>query len=340
VKKETAIGLFTSGQAPLLIALERLSQPFYKASFLAAAARCGLLQHLKDGPKSLNQIAETLEIPPQATEAIEIWIDIGARLGCIKKGPNGYSLKGWWSRQLAKPQFDTVAASLEEIVDFHHEVLLNAPEMLREGRRLSLADQDGTLIARSTRILEPFVHEAIDASIPAQGKLRLLEVGCGQAAHVRYAAERNQDLHAVAIDLQPEVADQASENIKSWGLSNRVRVMAGDIQSVDVGEQFDILTLHNLIYYFHFDKRIQLLERLRSLLKPGGKLVLTTGCKGGNIGLDLISLWFACSDIGDRLPSQSEMITQMTAAGFIDAQPTNLMPGGSYSLFAGINGAN
>src|SRR6202043_2373160 len=118
------------------------------------------------------------------------------------------------------------------------------------GELFSLADQDGELIARSSRVLEAFQAEVIQREVPDRGALRLLEIGCGSGVYLRYAANRNPSLTALGLELQPAVAEMARKNLRNWGLEARVSVEDGDFRERTPGELFDVATLYNNIYYF------------------------------------------------------------------------------------------
>src|SRR5262245_46344298 len=85
-----------------------------------------------------------------------------------------------------------------------------SPARLGRQRRFTLADQQGDLIARSSRLAEPFICEAVDEVLPPRGRVRLLEIACGSAAYIRYAAARNPELTALGLELQPDEIGRAS----------------------------------------------------------------------------------------------------------------------------------
>lgn len=338
MKPRTIAKLLRTGQVPVLLRLELLVRPLYRASFVASAASSGVLALLAGGPVPFDRIALHLGTAPDDHEMLRGWLELGVRLKELGRDHGGYRLRGWWSRKLAQPRHDVAAAALEEVVRYHQDVLAAAPPVTGR-KRFSLADQDGELVARATRILEPFVQEAVDLVLPRGGSLRWLEVGCGEAAHVRHACARNPDLQVTAIDLQPQVAEIAARNVERWGLAARVAVRAGDVRTEPLEPGFDVITLHNLIYYFPLRERVALLERLRALLAPGGRLLITSGCRGGNLGLEVINLWFAASDAGGPLPDPADLRAQLLAAGFAGVELHNLKPGDAYYAFIGHNRA-
>lgn len=78
-----------------------------------------------------------------------------------------------------------------------------------------------------------------------------------------------------------------------------------------------------------------LLEHLKDFLKPGGFLVLVTGCQGGQALMEMLNLWGAATAGADRLPMPDEMVAQMQAAGFEQVQAKNFLPGDSFYCFVG-----
>jgi hypothetical protein len=69
------------------------------------------------------------------------------------------------------------------------------------------------------------------------------------------------------------------------------------------------------------------------MLKPGGSLLLTTCCQGGNLGMEALNLWGASNTQGGRLPSVDEMVDQMKQAGYAAVETLKLIPGGGFHAF-------
>jgi cyclopropane fatty-acyl-phospholipid synthase-like methyltransferase len=237
------------------------------------------------------------------------------------------------AKKLAEPQNDAALAVAEEIAELHHKLILETPERIRAGALFTLADQDGTLIARSSRILEAFQVEAIRKTFPSSGAVRLLEVGCGSGIYIRYAALHNGRLTASGLELQAEVAAEARKNIAAWGLADRVEIVHEDVRERAPEAAFDIVTLYNNIYYFPVDERVALFRRLAAFLKPGGFLLAVTCCQGGSVAVEALNLWGAATAGAGRLPTVNEMTAQMREAGFGAVQTFRLAPGESFFAF-------
>ncbi|MGY1961827.1 SAM-dependent methyltransferase [Nocardia gipuzkoensis] len=326
-----------AGSLPLLLSLARsFATPLYRASFLVAALDQGVLQQLAGGARDADALADAVGIMGDR-RLLRAWLDLGVRLGELGVSDGRYRLASRRARALARPRNDAVAAALEELVRFHLPVLLNAPGMVRSGARLTMSDQDGSIIARSSRIVQPFLEDAVESVLPRTGPVTLLEIGCGSGVYARHAASFNPDLTAVAIDYQAEVAAAAAANLAQWGLADRVEVRRADVREFACSELFDIVTMHNNIYYFAADERAELLARVRSLLKPDGRLLLTSACKGGNLSTEVLGLWFEFADFGGPLPDSAELAQQFEDAGFVDVKVRRLIPGEQFYSFVGRN---
>lgn len=337
MKFGTALALMRHGKLKLGLRLQKLYKPYYRTCFLAGALRHGVLQKLSAGPVPFDTLAEDFAPDPAGRDALESWLRIGCLLGELQLGPAGYALKGFMARKLAEEIHDPIAAFVEEIVALHTRLIVEGPGRFHEGQPFTLADQDGEMIARSSRVLEPVVCEAVESVVPRQGAVRLLEVGCGSGVYLRHAIEQNPELTGVGFELQSVAAELARANLERWGLSGRVEVSVGDIleQEPDADHLFDLATLHNNIYYFPVADRVSLLRHLRRFLRPGGKLLLTTAAQGGQVSLEVLSLWAASTSGCGRLPGVEELVEQLREAGFEPEKPTSHVPGDAYYSFVG-----
>jgi 4-hydroxy-2,2'-bipyrrole-5-carbaldehyde O-methyltransferase len=336
MNSKTLLNLLKNGQLSLFLNLHVSLKSFYKLCYLASAKTNGLFDLLSAKPVPFEQLAETYCADNGTIDALEAWLQLGIRLNLLKLDKRGYSLKGI-SRKLALQENDALVALAQEVTSLHYSLIMKTPEKLKNGSLWGLEDQDGELIARSSRSLEPFQTEAIDKTFPSSGAVRLLEIGCGSGFYIHYAASKNPSLSAVGIELQPNVADMARRNIQVWGLQDRVKIESGDIRDREPRELFDIVTLYNNIYYFPVQDRVSFLNHIRGFLKPGGFLLLTTGCQGGNLGIELLNLWGASTAGCGRLASNDELVLQLYKSGYKDVQAISLIPADKFYGFKAHN---
>lgn len=305
----------------------------YRLSYISAGFRSGTLPAIGRGEGRLDELVE--RFGHGRADVLEAWLDVGVSIGELRREPDGYSIKGSLTRFLLDPANDDLLALMQEAASLHMTLIDETPRRLEEGRPFTLDDQDGELVARTSESVAPLVREAVDRLIPARGRFRLLEVGCGSAAHVRYASLLNPELETVALELQAEVADRARENLELWGLADRAVVVIGDVREWKSGAEFDAATLHNMIYYFEVGERVSLLERVRGHLRPGGRILLTSGSRRGSSMMEVLNLWGAATSDCGMLPGREELLEQLVEAGFVEVRAVRLLPGEEYYAFFG-----
>jgi 2-polyprenyl-3-methyl-5-hydroxy-6-metoxy-1,4-benzoquinol methylase len=144
--------------------------------------------------------------------------------------------------------------------------LINGYQNLRFGLKRTPANSFGRLLVP----IIPSLRSASDAECRHLPKLpdgggRLLDVGCGNGAFLALAMQAGWE--AEGIDFDPV----AIETARSRGLNARcigVEELVGELSV------YDVITLCHVIEHVH--EPVELLERLYSLLKPGGVLWVET----------------------------------------------------------------
>jgi len=339
MKLRTLFKLIASAEAKLLTSIIGDARKFYRISFVATAYNEGIYQAIGSDSASVEVIAESLGITDNHS-GLRAWLDLGVSLGELSHDINGYRVAGRLSRQLLSPANDPSLAFLQEIAYLHDLYIKRTPRLLREGRRFPMAVIDGPLIARSSLTLEPLVNEAVEQTVPKQGEIRLLEIGCGSAIYIRQACERNPSLTALGLESDPKVAEIAQRNIHDWRLKDRVRIEATSVLDFESSEPFDLATLHNNIYYFPVSARVGLLQKLFGLLKPGGRLLITTGCQDGNPVMHALNITGAMTEGMGVLPEVDGLLRQLDKAGFTNARGKRLIPTASYYAFRAVRGSS
>jgi protein-L-isoaspartate O-methyltransferase len=319
--------------APAMLRTYRPVLEVQRLAFLGAAGRAGLLARLGSGPATLDELAAVAGTPAEARDALAAWLAAGVRLGELGRDGEHYWLRGRLARTLADPERDAALALVESAIAHHARVLFETPSLLASGRRLALADLDGERIARVSKLSEPLLREAIDEVVPARGAMRLLEVGCGDATHLRHALLRNPDLTAVAVEIDAAVAARALANLAAWGLGERAQVVARDVRALEAGPPFDLVTLHQNVYYFPLAERTPLFAALRGLSRAGSRLLITSTCRGGSMVSAVLDVWGRITEGAGPLPEPEELARQLEAAGWREVSARNLLPGDRFYRF-------
>ena len=116
------------------------------------------------------------------------------------------------------------------------------------------------------------------AAIPEGKSLRLLDAGCGSGLLLRFLSERIRDgMVYTGVDLLKTGVEQALLRAQELGISNRVSYFKSDLTTSFPmnGENFDVVVGHFSLYTLASnEKRQKALENLKTVMKPGGMLIL------------------------------------------------------------------
>jgi cyclopropane-fatty-acyl-phospholipid synthase len=101
--------------------------------------------------------------------------------------------------------------------------------------------------------------------------MRLLDVGCGWGGMALHAAAHH-GVRAVGITLSHEQAELAARRVADAGLDDRVEIRCQDYRDVDDGP-FDAISSIGMFEHVGRARMLEYLERLRTLLRPEGRLL-------------------------------------------------------------------
>jgi 4-hydroxy-2,2'-bipyrrole-5-carbaldehyde O-methyltransferase len=215
-----------------------------RLNFLHTASSSGLL-------RQLNDWKHPSELEPQS-ETLPGLLEVGVALGELKRNGSRYRVSGKRAIALSDADSDSLAALIEEFVTYHAAVYRDFGHLSAEAGKGNYLAGKGELIARSSRVLEPFMVEFVQNQVAGKGALSMLEVGCGSGIYLHHAARANPQATGIGIDLQKEVIAETSKHLAEWALTPRFRVRSADVRQAcaETTGPFDLITLYNNIYYF------------------------------------------------------------------------------------------
>jgi 4-hydroxy-2,2'-bipyrrole-5-carbaldehyde O-methyltransferase len=292
------------------------SRALSRIRFLRAAERVGLIQKLRT-PSTAEELARALNITDVGL--LQGLLDVGVAVGELRSKGGRYSMKGSRVRALGSEEGDALRAFTGELADYRGDVYRDLPSQLfgkERGRYLKEYDE---LIARASRLLEPFIARFVREVVTERAPRTLLEIGCGTGIYVRHAAEACPQLSAVAIDISERVSALAGANFTAWGLANRCTALHADIRQPDAARldgPFDVVTLHNNVYYFSESERASLFADLRMRLARGGRLVVTSVFAGKALAAAEFDLVLRSTAGCWPLPERTELLDELKRAGF------------------------
>jgi SAM-dependent methyltransferase len=116
-----------------------------------------------------------------------------------------------------------------------------------------------------------------------QGSTRVLDVGGGHGLYSIELCRRHPEMTAAVFDL-PVALERATENSRASGLSDRVRIMPGDYREDDLGSDYDLALMFNVIHAHQPEENIRLLKKVAAALTPNGRVVILDQMEDKAIG--------------------------------------------------------
>jgi len=331
--------LRTALQSRHKLAMRRLmldARSFLRLHFLDAAARSGLADALR-APATREELAARLGAA--RPELLHALLDVGRALGELGLDRGRYRARGRALRAMQAADGDSLAAMAEAFVTYYNSAYANLPARLAGGPQGDYLDWIGPVVARFSRMIEPYVAGFVAEAVQGRPGLRVLDAGCGSGIYLRMVAEANPGAVGLGLDKDPAVAEQARANLAAWGLGGRFAAAAGDVldPGLDPGPGFDLVLFANLAYYFPPAEREAVYGRLARLLAPGGSLALV--CSFAGQGRDLFAANLNVATCSMRgcwpLPGLEETRSQLSRAGLSRQTAARLMPGSTlYGILA------
>ena len=320
---------------PLAVAaIFRDWQATLRMHFLHAALDCGLLQAL-ESPQTEDKLK--LELGGNDPEVLSALLQLGVALGELRLRGGAFSLRGRRARALVQRRNDALAAMIQAAVTYYNDTYRRVASRMRDGDPAGELAGFGPLVARFSKITEPHVHAFIRRSASGGKGGRILDVGCGSGLNLRMALEARPASEAVGLEADPHVAAQARENMEAWSLGPRATIVTSDARALppEADGPFKLVMVMSMVYYLEPAERVALLREIRQRLAPGGRVSVTTSCRGPGMdaftaNLNLVTTFY---DGLTPLPTAAEMELQLREAGFQEVRRSTLIPGTSYLAF-------
>jgi SAM-dependent methyltransferase len=195
-------------------------------------------------------------------------------------------------------------------------------------RWVSFAENMGVFVMPSVRFIADFVQ------VPVSHPFRVLDVAAGHGLFGIHLASRHPTAYITALDW-PAVLQVAGRNAERAGVLDRWTALPGSAFEADLGQDYDLVLLTNILHHFDQPTCERLLRRIYAGLKPGGQAITLDFVPNEDRVSPPVPALFtlqmlASTDHGD-VYTLSEYQSMFRNAGFTDAVLQNV-PGSPESL--------
>lgn len=175
------------------------------------------------------------------------------------------------------------------------------------------------LSTERANLLRPFASFLVPGA-------HVLEIGAGCGAVTRYLGETGAEV--LALEGSQRRATIARERTRDL---RNVQVLAERFQDLKLAERFDVVTLIGVLEYASLfsdsdNPAVDMLQRVRGLLKPGGRLILAienklglkylAGAPEDHLGVPMVGVENRYPEKGPRTYGRMELDDLLVQAGF------------------------
>lgn len=182
---------------------------------------------------------------------------------------------------------------------------------------------------------------------PADGPVRLLDVGGGHGLYAAAFAAENPELEATVLD-HPAARPVFDETVAEAGVADRVRFrsadyLTDDLRNPDADEgaeeaaHYDLAFLFNVVHAHEAATNRALLERVRAALRPGGQVAVLDQFTGdgrtpvARAGTRFVDLTYRVT-LGAHTYPADEVEQWLRDAGFVDVRTERRFSGLGFVL--------
>lgn len=255
----------------------RLSTAYWDSQALLTANRLRVFDVLADGPRSAEQVADTLQLDGRATGLL---LRACAGLGLLEHSAGRFAN----SPAAAAFLVSRSPAYMGNAIRYSDQLYATwggLEDALRSGQPVLPAEAylgDDPVRTRT------FVHamhgralgiaRALVGVLDLEGRRAMLDVGGGPGTYSVLLTERFPGLHSEVLEL-PGVAAVARELVAMAGASGRVSLRDGDYHSSDFGQGKDVVLMSGMFHRETERSCRNLIERAQGCLVSGGQLVVS-----------------------------------------------------------------
>jgi SAM-dependent methyltransferase len=269
MKKEHSLFKFDEDANSLL----DIVYSFQKSRILITAFELDLFNIINENSKTAREITFELNTEEFATRK---FLDALVTLNILVKSGDRYSIEKKYLNLITKGSshyignlryFNFVWDCWTKLTD---SLKRGSSALLKEGRNHNeyLEDILFTLQWRATQQANTIIK-----NINLHLVNKALDLGCGTGGYAMELLKAKPNIEMFAFDL-PEVIEITKKYVEIKGFSDRITTLSGDFFLDNIGSEYDLVMVSNVMSRFSFYQNITLLRKIYDSLNNGGMLVI------------------------------------------------------------------
>ena len=314
---------------------------YQETEALYAAIQLDLFTAIDEGARDPKAIAAKCQ---SSERGIRILCDYLTIIGFLTKQNGSYALTPDTATFLSRKS----PANLSAAIGFLHSPMITEParhatEAVRKGG--TAMPQHGTMapehpmwvdFAHSMAPMMMMPAQAIAGILGAENRAEwnVLDIAAGHGMFGIMLARLNPNARVHALDW-PQVLEVAQQNAGKAGVASRYHTIPGSVFDVELGKDYDVVLLTNFLHHFNPETNENLLRKVRSSMKSGGRAVILEFIPNEDRvsppGAAAFSLMMLLgTDAGDAY-TQPELERMLANSGF-SGTTRHQLPGGIQSV--------
>ncbi len=294
-----------------LAVFRELWSGFQVSRVVLTANNLGMFEALTS-PRTAEDIAGRLKTDPRATG---ILLDAVASVGLLRKTGRQYRITPLARRFLLKSSHWYLGDMLRH-ADSLWKTWSGLDEVVRTGRPTQGGGRDHETFIRAMHNNSVLTAPGVVDSLDLRGVRTALDLGGGPGTYSIELARRG--IEVTLFDL-PDTMSIAREIVGAAGVKG-TRFLQGDFHTDDIGTGYDLVLLSQILHSHSPEESIELLGKVRNVLKPKGKAVIHEFALAENRAAPpsgaLFSINMLVNTPGGRSYTPREMTSWLKTAGF------------------------
>lgn len=253
--------------------IERLGSAVYPSFAMIAGMQLDVFTNLKDGPKTAEQVADSMGVKSAKLEPL-LYALVAAEL--LTASDNRFANTPEASNYLVQSSPNYLKGLGRYYWDRWHEVLRTA-ESIREGKpkakidftKMSGEEMEAFYLGLSSGAMER--GRLLISQYDFSGYRNLVDIGGGAGGLSIAIAQSMPAIHATVAEL-PTIAPIAKRNIRAAGMEDRVGVMAADATRDSLGGPYDVAVCSAFLQILSPEGCRKALGKTAESLERGGDL--------------------------------------------------------------------